>query len=196
MRITAHLLCLAASLAAAPAFAQVAKDSGPVSSAPQTLSTSRQALTSSTEAPSPSLNLGLGLRKGGTERTLLPLAPIQKDELALTWQPASKWGLTGFSHALHAELRGGGSKHRPVSDPLCTVVANGNHHGLVTAFYGKGLGTRPTEDALATVTTTERHALLMRNNTPRNSSSSKMPELSAMAMAGSIKRHGFRPWIR
>ena len=96
MRISAHLFCLAATLAAAPAFAQTpGKDSGRVSAAPQTLaqSTSKQALTS-TQAPSPSLNLGLGLSKGGTERTLLPLAPIQKDELALTWQPASKWGLT------------------------------------------------------------------------------------------------------
>lgn len=94
MRFTAQLLCLAASLAAAPAFAQTpGKDSGHVSAAPQTLSSSKQALTA-TEAPSPSLNLGLGLSKGGTERTLLPLAPIQKDELALTWQPSSKWGLT------------------------------------------------------------------------------------------------------
>jgi DNA (cytosine-5)-methyltransferase 1 len=65
-----------------------------------------------------------------------------------------------------AELRGGGSKHRPVSDPLCTVVANGNHHGLVTTYYGKG-GTRPAADALATVTAVEKHALLMRNNTAR-----------------------------
>lgn len=69
--------------------------------------------------------------------------------------------------AFIAELRGGGSKHRPVSDPLCTVVANGNHHGLVTAFYGKGINTKTTGDPLATVTTTERHALLMRNNTAR-----------------------------
>lgn len=68
--------------------------------------------------------------------------------------------------AFIAELRGGGSKHRPVSDPLCTVVANGNHHGLVTTYYGNG-GTRPADDALATVTATERHALLMRNNTAR-----------------------------
>lgn len=68
--------------------------------------------------------------------------------------------------AFIAELRGGGSKHRPVSDPLCTVVANGNHHGLVTTYYGNG-GIRPTGDALATVTATERHALLMRNNKPR-----------------------------
>ncbi|EUA32502.1 putative gp65 [Mycobacterium xenopi 3993] len=28
-----------------------------------------------------------------------------------------------------------------VTDPLCTVVANGNHHGLVTTYYGNG-GTR------------------------------------------------------
>lgn len=62
-----------------------------------------------------------------------------------------------------AELRGGGSTHRPVTDPLCTVVANGNHHGLVTTYYGNG-GTRPASDALATVTAVERHALLMRNN--------------------------------
>lgn len=68
--------------------------------------------------------------------------------------------------AFIAELRGGGSKHRPVSDPLCTVVANGNHHGLVTAYYGNGT-TRPTSDALATVTATERHALLMRNNSSK-----------------------------
>jgi hypothetical protein len=86
MRFSAPLFCLAASLVAAPAFAQVGKDSGPMSSA--------SSLSQSKTQPSPSLNLGLGFSKGGTERTLLPLAPIQKDELALTWQPSSKWGLT------------------------------------------------------------------------------------------------------
>ncbi|MGW5421945.1 hypothetical protein [Streptomyces sp. NPDC003943] len=30
-----------------------------------------------------------------------------------------------------AELRGGGSKHRPIAEPLATVCASGNHHGLV-----------------------------------------------------------------
>jgi DNA (cytosine-5)-methyltransferase 1 len=69
--------------------------------------------------------------------------------------------------AFIAELRGGGSKHRPVTDPLCTVVANGNHHGLVTAYYGNGT-TRPASEALATVTATERHALLMRYNSSRS----------------------------
>jgi DNA (cytosine-5)-methyltransferase 1 len=33
--------------------------------------------------------------------------------------------------AFIAELRGGGSTARPVSDPLATVCASGNHHGLV-----------------------------------------------------------------
>ncbi len=87
MRFSAHLFCLAASLVAAPAFAQTGKEGGTVS-APRSLSqSSKQA-----EEAAPTLNLGLS--KGGTERTLLPIAPVQKDELALTWQPASKWGLT------------------------------------------------------------------------------------------------------
>jgi DNA (cytosine-5)-methyltransferase 1 len=30
-----------------------------------------------------------------------------------------------------AELRGGGSKHRPVTDPLATLTASGTHHGVV-----------------------------------------------------------------
>ena len=87
MRISAHLFCLAASLVAAPAFAQTGKESGPVSASSHSLSASK-----ASEQSQPALNLGLS--KGGTERTLLPIAPIQKDELALTWQPASKWGLT------------------------------------------------------------------------------------------------------
>ncbi|MDL9944200.1 DNA cytosine methyltransferase [Gordonia sp. ABSL11-1] len=69
--------------------------------------------------------------------------------------------------AFIAELRGGGSKHRPVSDPLCTVTASGNHHGLVTTYYGKG-GAQSTDEALPTVTTVEKHALLMRNNSSRS----------------------------
>lgn len=68
--------------------------------------------------------------------------------------------------AFIAELRGGGSKHRPVSEPLCTVVANGNHHGLVTTYYGNG-STTPAGEALPTCTTVERHALLMRNNSSK-----------------------------
>lgn len=69
--------------------------------------------------------------------------------------------------AFIAELRGGGSKHRPASEPLATVTASGNHHGLVTTYYGNG-AVVPTSTALPTCTTVERHALLMRNNSSRS----------------------------
>lgn len=68
--------------------------------------------------------------------------------------------------AFVAELRGGGSKHRPITEPLATVTASGNHHGLVTTYYGNG-STTTTSDALSTCTTVERHALLMRNNSSK-----------------------------
>lgn len=62
------------------------------------------------------------------------------------------------------ELRGGGSSHRPVSDPLATVCASGNHHGLavpdlVVPYYGNG-SAQPTDRPIPTVTTVDRHALL------------------------------------
>ena len=62
-----------------------------------------------------------------------------------------------------AELRGGGSTARPAADPLATVTASGNHHGLVMPYYGNGR-TAPTGEALSTVTTVDRHALIHRNN--------------------------------
>ncbi|KRQ29775.1 DNA methyltransferase [Mycobacteroides sp. H001] len=68
--------------------------------------------------------------------------------------------------AFMAELRGGSSDVRALSEPLSTVTASGFHHGLVTTYYGKGT-TRPAGEPLSTVTAVERHALLMRNNTPR-----------------------------
>lgn len=43
-----------------------------------------------------------------------------RNETGLAWLP------------FIAELRGGGSEARPVSDALATVTASGNHHGLVT----------------------------------------------------------------
>jgi DNA (cytosine-5)-methyltransferase 1 len=70
--------------------------------------------------------------------------------------------------AFIAELRGGGSKHRAVTEPLATVTASGNHHGLVTTYYGNG-STNTTDEALSTCTTVERHALLMRNNSSKGS---------------------------
>lgn len=62
-----------------------------------------------------------------------------------------------------AELRGGGSTARSTGDPLATVTASGNHHGLVMPYYGTGR-TASTAEALSTVTTVQRHALIHRNN--------------------------------
>lgn len=62
-----------------------------------------------------------------------------------------------------AELRGGGSTARPVSHPLATVTAGGNHHGLVVpenAFVTRHYGghdtskSKPVTDPLGTITAT------------------------------------------
>lgn len=102
--------------------------------------------------------------RGGIEKYWLPLlvpvegrtgkqaAPV--DQPARTMTTRAETGL-----AFIAELRGGGSKHRPVTEPLATVTASGTHHGLVTTYYGNG-GVRPTSEALATCTTVERHGLI------------------------------------
>jgi hypothetical protein len=95
MRISASILCLAAALAATPAFAQ-AKDGAPASAGPQSLA-SQPSTTTTPEtqlnAESPRLNLGASFNKG-TESSVLPLAPIEKDQLELSWRPGGKWGIT------------------------------------------------------------------------------------------------------
>ncbi|OBI29047.1 DNA cytosine methyltransferase [Mycolicibacter sinensis] len=58
-----------------------------------------------------------------------------------------------------AELRGGSSDARPVTEPLATVTASGNHHALIAPYYGNGQVQRVLEP-LTTVTTHERHALV------------------------------------
>jgi DNA (cytosine-5)-methyltransferase 1 len=76
------------------------------------------------------------------------------------------------------ELRGGGSreKARPVTEPLSTFSAQGNHHGLVGAggigwadllmpYYGTGTAATVT-DPLGTLTTRDRFALLGRSGVP------------------------------
>jgi hypothetical protein len=92
MRISAQIFCLAACLISAPAFAQVGKDSGPVSAAPQTLGSQNLTAQAQTQQPSPKLNLGLS--KSTEERPLLPIAPIEKDQVELLWKPGAKWGIT------------------------------------------------------------------------------------------------------
>lgn len=70
-----------------------------------------------------------------------------------------------------AELRGGSSDARAVTEALATVTASGNHHGLVTApqrvawehllipYYGNGTARRVSEP-VGTVTTRDRWSLV------------------------------------
>jgi DNA (cytosine-5)-methyltransferase 1 len=93
-----------------------------------------------------------------------------------------------------AELRGGGSDARIVTDPAATFCASGNHHGLVTPsggtwnddarptgealrtlqtrdayalvtpYYGSAEYAKPTGEPIGTLTTVDRYALVHRNN--------------------------------
>jgi DNA (cytosine-5)-methyltransferase 1 len=73
--------------------------------------------------------------------------------------------------AFIAELRGGGSNHRPVTEPLATVCASGNHHMLVRQNTPRGnpaqMCTRVTEPA-RTITTAGHQSLVGWPATPPN----------------------------
>lgn len=66
-----------------------------------------------------------------------------------------------------AELRGGGSTARPVTQPASTFTASGNHHGLVMPYYGASKGSQPTSKPIGTLTTVDRYAVIMRNNSSK-----------------------------
>lgn len=87
MRISASLFCLAASLAAAPAFAQ---GSGAAASTQQAGRSSQ----STVDAKDSTFTFGLGINRGDTERSLLPVGPIAKDQLELKWKPGGNWDVT------------------------------------------------------------------------------------------------------
>lgn len=60
-----------------------------------------------------------------------------------------------------AELRGGGSDARPTSQPLATVTASGNHHGLVTPAGGSwNDDPRPTDEPHRALTTRDAYAVV------------------------------------
>ena len=60
-----------------------------------------------------------------------------------------------------AELRGGSSDARAVTDPLATVTASGNHHGLVMRHNSGGAEMlTPTEEPVRTLTTAGHQSLI------------------------------------
>ncbi len=65
--------------------------------------------------------------------------------------------------AFIAELRGGGSDHRPVTEPMSTVSAGGRHHMLVRHQSSKGPGAEmctPVTEPARTMTTTSPQSLV------------------------------------
>jgi DNA (cytosine-5)-methyltransferase 1 len=65
--------------------------------------------------------------------------------------------------AFIAELRGGGSVARPVTDPLCTVTASGNHHMLVRHNTARGNPAQmctPAAEPARTITTAGHQSLV------------------------------------
>lgn len=92
-------------------------------------------------------------------------APV--DDPLRTMTTRNETSLAWFEPFL-AELRGGGSDHRPASDPLATVCASGNHHGLVhpEAMVVPAGGTwndeaRPVREPFRARTTRETEGLLV-----------------------------------
>ncbi|PXY34219.1 DNA methyltransferase [Prauserella coralliicola] len=68
-----------------------------------------------------------------------------------------------YGLAFIAELRGGGSKHRDVREPLATVCASGNHHMLVrhnTARGNPGQMCTPATEHARTLTTAGHQSLV------------------------------------
>lgn len=90
MRISASLFCLAATLVSAPAFAQGSGGGATTQSLSQPTRSAQQA----DEEKAGAFAFGLGLNRDQSERTLLPVGPITKDQVALSWKPASNWDVT------------------------------------------------------------------------------------------------------
>lgn len=65
---------------------------------------------------------------------------------------------------LISEMRGGGSVGRPADDPLSTVSAGGNHHGLLIGYYSRDDASKPVSEPVGTITTEPRYGLLHRMN--------------------------------
>ena len=95
---------------------------------------------------------------------LVPAGGTWNDEATPTDQ-VMRTRTTRESEALVVPLRNNNTV-KPVSEPIDTVAANGNHHGLLMSYYGNGTVT-PTEDPVGTLTTVDRYAMLTRQNTAR-----------------------------
>lgn len=94
--------------------------------------------------------------------------PRTTDEVLRTQTTRLETGLAFMAHLRGSAPGQINGSHSPVTDPIHTIAANGNHHALVTPYYSNGTS-RPDSDPLPTVTTVDRHALIMRNNGSKGS---------------------------
>lgn len=96
--------CLTATLLTAPAYAQAVggQVSSPQPSSPQAgapLSAAKTAAPAVREDDANQMKFSLGVFdrltiQRGADTSGLPVAPIEKDQLAFSWRPAGKWGIT------------------------------------------------------------------------------------------------------
>lgn len=93
---------------------------------------------------------------GGWNRTAGP-DPVTAPMRTLTTRETT--GLLTPPGSYIVEYRGGGSDHRPTIEPLATVSAQGNHHGLVIP-YRRGCSPYPTDRPLHTLSTVESGGLV------------------------------------
>jgi DNA (cytosine-5)-methyltransferase 1 len=88
---------------------------------------------------------------------------IPMDGAMGTQTTQTKWALTIPPHMV--ELRGT-NRPKGMDEPLDTIAASGNHHGLVMgapflmSYYGSNGNQRTLDEAMGTLTATERHALV------------------------------------
>ena len=75
--------------------------------------------------------------------------------------------------ALLTMLRGHNAA-KPATDPLDTVAASGNHHGLLVPYYSSATSGIPVDQLIGTLTARDRYALVMRNNSSRSGSGAEM----------------------
>lgn len=73
---------------------------------------------------------------------------------------------TRENHGIVTTLRGTNAP-KATTEPLDTIAASGNHHGLLVPYYSASETAKPTTQPVGTLTTRDRYALVMRNNTPR-----------------------------
>lgn len=120
-------------------------------------------------APKTMARIAGGLEKHRGHVLAVPLEGrdgVQARPLSAPMRAQTTRAQTGIAMPFIAELRGGGSKTRSASDPLATVTASGNHHGLVMSqlvggFIMRNNGSKgdgrehctPLDDVMRTVTT-------------------------------------------